>query len=106
MDQDLLKINANERFEIEEELFSLRGFMGIVEKKFNDPSKKMGLIRAARRHKYEKMHFSFLDDIVVWKKKPTSKQPTKKIYLVNISDIGVEDENYFWFTLENKIYIV
>jgi hypothetical protein len=52
------------------------------------------------------MHFSFLDDIVVWKKKPTSKMPTAKIYLVNIDDIGVEGMNYLWFTKENSIYIV
>jgi hypothetical protein len=40
MDHELLRINANERFEIEEELFSLRGFLGVIEKRFNDGNKK------------------------------------------------------------------
>lgn len=106
LDHDLLRINANERLEIEEELFSLRGFLGVTSVKFNDISKKMALIRDARKQKYSKMHFSFLDDIVIWKKKPTSKLPTEKIYLVNIDDIGVEGMNFLWFTREKTLFLI
>lgn len=47
LDQDLLHINKNERLTIEEELFSMRGFLGVVELGYNDATKKRGIIKDA-----------------------------------------------------------
>ena len=90
LDQDLLQINQNERLTIEEELFSMRGFLGVAESAYNDLTKKRAIIKDAQRLKFSKEHFSFLDDIIIWKKKPTSKTPTNKLFLVSIDEIGVE----------------
>lgn len=105
LDHDLLNINQNERLTIEEELFSLRGFLGVVELPFNDETKKKALI-IDQKHKYQREHFSFLDDIILWKPKATSKTPTNKIFLVTIEEIGVEGKRNFWFSKKNHIYIV
>lgn len=106
LNNELLKIEANERLEIEEESISLRGFLGIAEVPFKDDQKKYSVIRNISRQKFTKMHFSFLDDIIVWRKKPTSKKVKKRVYLVTIDDMGVEGEKYFWFNKKEVMFCV
>jgi hypothetical protein len=106
LNNDLLKINENERLVIEEESMSLRGFLGISKKKFKDYKKKDFIIKNLQKFKYSKMHVSFLDDIIQWKKKPTSKSTAKRIYLVTIDDIGVVGDRFIWLTKENELYSI
>lgn len=106
LNNELLKIEANERVEIEEESISLRGFLGIAEIPFNDDKKKYGVIKNIKKCKFIKMHFSFLDDIIVWRKKPTSKKIKKRVYLVTIDDLGVEGQRYFWFNKKDVIFCI
>lgn len=106
LDQDLLHINKNERLTIEEELFSMRGYLGVAEMSYNDATKKKAIIKDASKLKYAKEHFSFLDDIIIWKKKPTSKTPTNKVFLVSIDEVGVEGHKYFWFSKKDHICVI
>lgn len=104
LNNELLKIEANERLEVEEESMSLRGFLGICEVSYKDAKKKFSVIQNIKNCKYKKMHFSFLDDIIVWRKKPTSKKVKKRVYLVTIDDLGVEGQKYFWFSKKDVIF--
>lgn len=84
----------------------MRGYLGVAEMSYNDATKKKAIIKDASKLKYAKEHFSFLDDIIIWKKKPTSKTPTNKIFLVSIDEVGVEGHKYFWFSKKDHICVI
>ena len=106
LDNELLNINANEKLQVEQESFGLRGFLGVNEFYCADPLKRDLCLKEIKIFTYSKMHFSFLDDIILWKKKPTAKTIHRKIYLVTIDEIGVKFSNYLWFTKEKVCYVL
>lgn len=46
---------------------------------------------------YNKYFFSFIDDIICWKKKSGAPSNEGKVFLVNIEEIGSEKDVYFFF---------
>ena len=84
LNRELNNITLNAKLEIEEATFTLRGYLEVCMKKFSNEGKRDEFIEKCEKYKYQKAHFSFLDDIFVWKKKPNSDKPELRIFMTTI----------------------
>lgn len=106
MNDQLSNINQNDKLVIEEETFTLRGYLQMSQQKFKDENDKMNLLERAPTLTYKKLHFSFLDDVLICKNKHTSAKPQLKIFLTTIDEIGAEDMNYIYFVRKETMFIL
>ena len=104
--QDLMEINEIDRLEVEEQSINLRGYLGMVEKKLADPTKREKIINRVNKYKYSKFHFSFLDDIIQWKKKPTDKKAKGRLFLVTIEEISPIEQIYIVLKKQKKLFFL
>ena len=106
LDEKLLQMKAEEKLVLERQAFILRSFMGIYETEQKNTEKMTEILSGIEEFKYTKMHFSFLDDWLVWKKSPTSKVYERKIGLAHIEKYGICGNDYLWFTKDQKMFIL
>lgn len=98
-------INNNTDVDVEEEHLSARGYLKVSRQKFNSPQQKQSIIENAQKGSYQNGHFSFLDDIFVWKNQHTSNKPFLRVFLTSIEEVGVESDKYFFFTRKGVILV-
>ena len=104
--EDLLTINASERLEIEESSISMRGYLGVAQASKPDNEREEDFVEQCGKLSYKKQFFFFLDDVVLWKDKSSAKQINSRIFLCNITKIGIQGDLFIYFIFGQHYYFL
>lgn len=96
-DQTVMHINDNERLEVEEAAIGMRGMLKWCTKKLKKGEDPEELIYKAANFKYQTSHFSFLNELFLWKETASSHDHLGRVYILSIDKIGVGMGEEFYF---------
>lgn len=97
LQRQTLGIDEERKIELEEEVSSLRGILEFSIEDFRGQEQFDKLRSKIAKQSYDQFVFSFLDEILVWKKKSNSNKAEGKVYFQNVEDIKVEGTLYICF---------
>jgi len=108
INEELQFIDNSKQREIEISSQLLRGFLSLKHTDMSDPAQILQIVDACIRNDspWKSYHFSFLEGILMWKKEPTSKKPTMRIFLATINVIGMDGGNIIYFSRGDRLFLL
>ena len=90
-------LDEERKLEIEEEIIGMRSNIELYSDGCYGPEGLEKLKGKLHKLSYAQMHFSFLDDVLLWKKKNTASKAEGKVYMNTIEQLVVEGDLYILF---------
>lgn len=106
LNKDMLGLDEESQLEVEEDLINLRGILEFASEKYKDAKELEKMKEKIHKQSYKKKFFSFLEDIISWKEKTTSKQAEGKVYLVTIEEVTAERDLYIVFRTKRQAFFL
>lgn len=96
-DQAMMHINDNEKLAVEELALSMKGQLKWTCRTIGQNEDPDVIVNKARSMKFDSSYFSFINELLIWKKDINSSDQQGRVYLVQIDKIGVGMGDEFYF---------
>jgi hypothetical protein len=80
----------------------MRGGLKFTKRKLSKNQKADHLVLGAKNLSYSKAYFFFMNELLVWKEKPGSTDILGRVFLVNITSVGIGDTDIFYFVVSKN----
>ena len=100
--REVMDVDESELLEVEESSIGMRGVLKYVKKKVKKKQTVDSLIEKASKFSFSEAHFSFVDDFLIWRDSMASSEIKGRILLVNLGEVGVGMNDYFYFVSRKK----